>query len=453
MPKTCIIGAGVTGLSTAWQLKKSGEEILVLESHKEVGGAIQSINNTGYLVEEGPNSIQLKSRQIEEFLNSIPGLREQMIDAESDAKNRFIVRNNRPCPVPRGPIELLSTPLWSKLGCLHVLAELFKVKRSDENEESVADFSRRRLGHEFYDYAINPLIGGIYAGNPEELSIRYAFPRLYALENEYGGLIRGMIAKLISRRKESAYKCSKRIISFKDGLSTLPKLIAQALGDSIHLGIKINSIESIKNKWIIKWDNQYEQFDRLIVTVPAHALGKLPFNNDLKNKFSQFCGIDHPPLSVLTVGFKREHIKHPLDGFGLLVPESEKRNILGVLFPSSIFKGRAPKGEVLLTVFFGGERNPDYATENTEKALATAMPEINSILGVIGPPTFVHLKYWKKAIPQYKIGYGRYFEALNLIEEKYTGIHILGNYRNGISLDDCLSSSIKFGTKIYNEII
>ena len=448
MPKTCIIGAGVTGLSTAWQLKKSGEDIVVIESHKEVGGAVQSIYDTGYLVEEGPNSIQLKSRQMEVFLNSIPGLREQIIDAQSDAKNRFIVRNKRPYPVPRGPLELLSTPLWSKLGCLRVLAELFKVKRSDKNEESVADFSRRRLGHEFYDYAINPLIGGIYAGNPEALSIRYAFPRLYALENEHGGLIRGSIAKLIGTPKGSANKYSKRIISFKDGLSTLPKLIAKALGDSIYLGSKINSIESIKNKWSIKWDNQSELFDRIIVTVPAHALSKLPFKNNLKNKFFQFCGIDHPPLSVLTLGFKREHINHPLDGFGLLVPESEKRTILGVLFPSSIFKGRAPKGEVLLTVFIGGERNPEYATANTEKALATAIPEINSLLGVIGPPTFVHLKHWEKAIPQYKIGYGRYLKALNLIEENYPGIHILGNYRNGISLDDCLSSSMYFGTKI-----
>ena len=449
MPKTCIIGAGVTGLSTAWQLKKNGEEIVVLESHKEVGGAVQSIYNNGYLVEEGPNSIQLKSRQIEVFLNSIPGLREQIIDAQPDAKNRFIVRNKQPCPVPRGPLELLCNPLWSKLGCLHVLTELFKVKKSDNNEESVADFSRRRLGHEFYNYAINPLVGGIYAGNPEELSIRYAFPKLYALENEHGGLIRGMIAKLIGTRKDSANKYTKRIISFKNGLSTLPKLIAKALGDSIYLKSKINLIKSINDQWIVKWDNQCELFDRVIVTVPAHALGRLPFENNLKNEFSQFCGIDHPPLSVLTLGFKREHINHALDGFGLLVPESERRSILGVLFPSSIFKGRAPQGEVLLTVFIGGERNPKYATSNTDKALATAIPEIKSLLGVIGRPTFVHLKHWEKAIPQYKIGYGRYIEALNLIEENYPGIYLLGNYRNGISLDDCLSSSINFGTKIY----
>jgi len=442
MPKTCIIGAGITGLATAWSLQLKGHACTVLEASDRVGGAIRSIRQDGFLVEEGPNSIQLNSPEIEAFFDSIPGLNEQIIAAKPAANKRYIVRKGKPQPVPMGPRSAITTPLWSLAGKLRVLKEPFIPAIAADTEESVADFVRRRLGDELYRYAINPLVGGIYAGDPEKLSLRYGFPKLYALEQEHGGLIRGALAKMKAAKQATGPKPRKRIISFKDGLEALPRTLAQALGRAIRTGVRIESIHRENGRWLVTWNGESEAFDALIVTVPAHALAALPFEPSLRNALNPLQAIDYPPVSVLSLGFKREQVRHPLDGFGALVPECEGRHILGVLFPSSVFEDRAPPGEVLLTVFIGGERNPEYATDHTEALMGSVQPEIESLLGASGYPTFVHHKHWPKAIPQYKLGYGKILAAIEQIEAKHPDLTLAGNYRTGISLTYCLEAAI-----------
>lgn len=441
MPKVCIIGAGITGLATAWQLKQAGHDCTVLESSVRVGGAIHSIRKDGFLAEEGPNSIQLGSLEIEAFLKSVPGLPPQIIEAEPAANKRFIVRYGKALAVPMGPLSALTSPLWSFAGKLRVLKEPFVATIAADTEESVADFVRRRLGSELYQYAINPLVGGIYAGDPEKLSLRYGFPKLYALEQDHGGLIRGAIAKMRAAKNASGPKFRKRIISFKDGLDTLPRMLAQALGDCVQTGAQLQSITK-GNGWTVAWNETADEFDQVIVTTPAHGLTKLPFSDALRGELERFKQIDYPPVSVLSLGYKREQVAHALDGFGALVPECEQRKILGVLFPSSFFKGRATEGEVLLTVFIGGERNPEIATRDTDALMKRVQPELESLLGVTGQPKFVHHKHWAKAIPQYKVGYGETLDAIRAIEQRNPGLQFAGNYRSGISLTYCLEAAL-----------
>lgn len=446
MAKICIIGAGITGLATAWQLKQTGHEVTVLEAADSVGGAMRSVQRDGYLAEEGPNSIQLGSAEIEAFFNSIPDLSEQIIEAEPAANKRYIVRGGKAHAVPMNPLQAITTPLWSFAAKLRVLKEPFIKARQDESEESVADFVRRRLGPELYDYAINPLVGGIYAGDPEKLSLRYGFPKLYALEQAHGGLIRGAIAKLKAAKQATGPKVRKRIISFKDGIDSLPRTIAQNLGDDVHCAVSIHSIQQDGSQWELAWNNApAESFDQLIVTTPAHKLQSLPFADEVKSAFEPLQGIDYPPVSVLSLGFNKSDIAHPLDGFGALVPECEQRTILGALFPSSVFTGRAPEGEALLTVFIGGERQPEYATADTEQVLKTVLPELKELLGVSGQPTFVHHKHWSQAIPQYKLGYGATLETIDQIETQHPGLKLAGNYRTGISLTYCLEAALMQG--------
>lgn len=444
MPKTCVIGAGISGLATAWQLQQKGESCVVLEAQAEVGGAIRSRREAGFLVEEGPHSIQLNSKEIEAFLDSIPGLSDQIIDADPAANKRYILRNGTLHAVPMQPLDLLRTSLWSLRGRLRGLMEPFIPKKKDGSEESVADCVRRRLGNELYDYAMNPLVGGIYAGNPEVLSLRYAFPKLYELEQEHGGFIRGALSQMKAARKRNHAPYRKRIISFKEGLGALPNGIKRALGDSVQTNVCIESLRSSDGKWDVTWKGQSERFDRLIVTTPAYALSELPFERQLQEALRTLPDIDYPPVSVLSLGFKRAQIEHPLDGFGLLVPESERRSILGILFPSSVFKGRAPQESTLLSVFVGGERNPEYATADTEKLLGDVLPEINALLGVSGTPHYVHHKHWPKAIPQYKLGYAQTLETLQRIEDNHLGLHLVGTYRNGISVTDCLTGALSY---------
>lgn len=443
MSKTCIIGSGITALARAWRLKQQGQDCVVLESSDKVGGAIQSFRDGSYLAEEGPNSIQVNSAEVDTFLKSVPGLAERELKASVEANKRYIVRGGKPHAVPMGPLSAITTPLWSFAGKLRVLKEPFISPIEPETEESAADFVRRRLGNELYEYAINPLIGGIYAGNPEALSLRYAFPKLYALEQNHGGMIRGAIAKMRAAKKSDTPKFDKRIISFKDGLHELPKILAEALGDSIHTGISLQSIQQQDSKWAIEWNSHTHLFDEVVLTSPSHTLSKLPFSKSIQDSFKPLEQIDYPPVSVLSLSYKRSDIEHPLDGFGALVPECEGHSILGVLFPSSIFEGRAPEDEVLLTVFIGGERQPELAVADTEQVKKTAIAEVTQLLGISGQPTFCHHKHWPLAIPQYKLGYGEILKQIDSIESTYPGLQLRGNYRDGISLSYCIEAALK----------
>ncbi len=440
--KICIIGSGITALARAWQLKQRGFDCEVLECSQHIGGAIQSFRSGPYLAEEGPNSIQVNSHQVDAFLRSVPGLEARTLVADDTAKKRFILRNGQAVAVPMGPLSALTTPLWSFAGKLRVLKEPFVKSLPPDIEESAADFVRRRLGDELYRYAINPLIGGIYAGDPEQLSLRYGFPKLYALEQNHGGMIRGALAKMRAARQNDAPPINKRIISFKDGLAELPQLLAQAIGKAVHTGVSIKSIRRTQDGWQLDWNGHSHAYDELILTTPAHALPKLPLEPALQSALQALQTIDYPPVSVLSLAFKRAQIAHPLDGFGVLVPECEGRKILGALFPSSLFSERAPEDEALLTVFIGGERQPELAVPDTQALLAQVLPELQAILGVSGDPSFVHHKHWPRAIPQYKLGYGQTLEQMDRIEADHPGLKLAGNYRNGISLSYCIEAAL-----------
>lgn len=443
MKRIAIIGSGITALARAWQLTRDGADCRVFECSGHIGGAIQSHREGDYLAEEGPNSIQVNSVAVDRFLRSIPGLEDRVVEAAPAAQKRYIVRNGRLHAVPMGPWQAITTPLWSIPGRLRVLKEPFIPAIASDTEESAADFVRRRLGSELYDYAINPLIGGIYAGNPDELSLRYAFPKLYALEQEHGSLIRGSIAKMRAARKNPPpADFRKRIVSFQNGLAELPEHLVRALGDRICTSASIEAIHPNGSEWSVRVNGVASLFDELILTLPAHALGKLPVSPDLRARLRPLEAIDYPPVSVLSLAFKRHEVAHPLDGFGALVPECEQRTILGVLFPSSVFKGRAPGGEVLLTCFVGGKRQPELATDDTGQLTTRVLAELKALLGVSGQPTFVHHRHWPRAIPQYTIGYGDRLAHIQAVEAEFPGLTLAGNYRTGISLSYCMEAGI-----------
>ncbi len=442
MIKTCIIGSGLTALARAWQLKQRGQDCDILEISDQFGGSIQSHRLGDYLAEEGPNSIQINSAEVENFLKSIPGFGDRVVVASDDSKKRFILRNGKPHAVPTGLLSAITTPLWSFSGKLRALKEPFIAPICPEEEESVADFARRRLGHEIYRYGINPLIGGIYAGEPERLSLRYAFPKLYALEQKYGGILRGSFAIMRAGQKSNVARAEKQIISFKNGLAELPQLLVAALGEAVHSNVSISSIQQIGVGWRVDWNGRTNIYDEVLLTTPAHALDKLPLDESLQKALQPLLAIDYSPVSVLTVAFKRSDVAHPLDGFGVLVPEYEGRKILGVLFPASLFASRAPAGEVLLTVFVGGERQAGLAVPDTDTLLATVLPELNELFGTTGEPTFSHHRHWPRAIPQYNLGYGKMLAQMDAIEKKFVGLKLAGNYRDGISLSYCIEAAV-----------
>ncbi|MEC7609690.1 MAG: protoporphyrinogen oxidase, partial [Verrucomicrobiota bacterium] len=245
-----------------------------------------------------------------------------------------------------------------------------------------------------------------------------------------------------AERKRRAPKVEKQIISFKNGLAELPQLLVAALGESVYANVSISSIQKIGSCWRVDWNGKTNIYDEVLLTTPTHALDKLPFDESLQKALQPLLAIDYSPVSVLTVAFKQSNITKTLNGFGMLVPECEGRKILGVLFPASLFAGRAPAGEVLLTVFVGGERQANLAVPDKDTLLKTVLPELNELFGTTGEPTFSYHKHWPRAIPQYNLGYGKLLAQMEAIEKKFVGLKLAGNYRDGISLTNCIEAAV-----------
>lgn len=445
MADTLIIGAGISGLTAAWGLQQAGQTVQLLECSGRVGGAIQSECVDGFLIESGPNTLMVGKHETWQALQRM-GLEECMLEPGAAGKKRYIVRHGRPVAAPMTPREGLASPLFSIGGKFRVLGDLAVRRPRGLMEESVAAFVRRRVGSEFLDYAINPFVGGVFAGDPERLSLQHAFPKMAALEAQHGSLIAGALAKMrekkdARKRGEPAFK--PRMISFEGGMQTLPATLAGHLGESLTLNCRIEGIRQQAGRWEVRWACGEACADRLVLAVPAHALAQLPLPESLRSQLELLADIPHPPVTTLYLGYKRSQIGHPLDGFGALVPQKEQRKLLGVLFSSSLFPGRAPAEHAGLTVFLGGTRQPELASLSEAQQVAIAADELSALLNVQGPPVLVRRTFWPRAIPQYIVGYDRFLKAIEQAEGAHPGLHLLGNYRGGISVSQCLENALK----------
>lgn len=438
-----IIGAGISGLTLGWSLTRMGRAVRILESQSQPGGAIRSVREGEWLAECGPGSILVSSGHITDLIHDT-GLDEKVVKALPEAKKRYVVKENRPVPVPASLWQAVKTPLLSARAKLSALGEPF-IGKTKEEDESLADFVRRRLGQEFLDQFINPLVGGIYAGDPEKLSVRYGFPRLQALEDQHGSIFKGQLRGLTkdpARREIPRNKAE--ILSFKDGLQQLAGQLAHHLGEQISYNTQVEAISNKNNRFTVTADRDGQQqeltADKLILTNPLHKLKDI--QTDFPPKLWQrIQGISYAPVTVINLGYKQADIGHPLDGFGILVPQKESYRILGVQFNSSVFPGRAPEGGAMLTVFLGGMRYPGLVDKPEAEQLEIAKSDLRNLLEISGEPEFENITVWPKAIPQYEVGYQTYLETFRELEESRSGLHFAGNYRGGISVGDCITNS------------
>ncbi len=448
MKRVAIIGAGITGLTTAWSAKQAGAEVRVLESAAEVGGAMRTVREAGFQIELGPNTLQVTSAGVLSFLEKL-GLKP--LESSAEARNRYIVRGGRPVAAPLSPLGFIASPLFSARAKLRLFAEPFiRAPKATEDDESLASFVRRRLGEEFLTRAINAFVAGVYAGSPEQLSVRHGFPRLYALERDHGSLIRGAIAK--KREWKGTDRIKARLVSFANGLHELPLALAASLGSAVETSAVVRSVGRTEQGWSLSWSarggERTEVFDAVVLAVPAYALSGLPLPRPLLAQLQPLGAIPHPPISVLALGFDRAQVAHPLDGFGALVPEIERLSILGTLFSSSLYGHRAPDGKVCLTTFIGGTRQPELAGLETGRLVEVALGDLRRLLGVQGAPCFIRHILWPRSIPQYTCGYGRYLTCLEDAERQWPGLHVAGNFRGGISAVQCLQNGLALGERL-----
>lgn len=427
--RVAIIGGGISGLTTAYLLKRKGFHATVFEAADRIGGNVQTVSRDGYTFEEGPNSL-LKSPSLVDLVKLLK-LDDQVLASDKAAKKRYVLFGGKLQAM--GPRAFINGYFSLKaIGAL--IREPFVRSKSPEGE-SVANFISRRIGPELVEKALDPFVSGIYAGDPNDLSMRAAFPKLFEMERDHGSLI----VAAFRRKAEKADADFPRTFSFHGGLKTLISALADKIGDDIKLSSPVSDIEHAGERYLINGEN----FDAVVISTPAYVASKLIESRD--RDLADLLGkVNYPQLAVVVLGYRSESIAAKLDGFGFLIASSEKRSILGTVFHSVVFPERSPDGHRLLVTFVGGVRSGDSLDAKTDEELKEIVhSELSEILGVSDEPNLVHIKRWKNAIPQYRVGYEAVTDACGGFENRNPGIYFCSNFYRGISMGDCVKNAFE----------
>jgi len=461
MKKIAIIGAGISGLSTAYAIERlAGEvgldvEVTVFEREERTGGKIWSIKEEGYLCEWGPNGF-LDSKPMTLELCDHLGIQGRLERSNDNARKRFIYSGGILNRLPENGPMFLQSKLISWPGKIRLAQEFFKPKRTDGVDETLADFARRRLGAEALDKLIGPMVSGIFAGNPETMSLKSCFPRIHELEQVYGGLLKAMVK--MAKQKRAEVKAGKQVASaagpagvltsFVDGIQELTDGTVKALKGNVLTGQTVTGLKAIDGGWELRLaDGSNYDAEVVVSAAPAHVLKELTWSLD--GELSELLnGIPYAAMNVICFGYEKSKVERDLDGFGYLIPKKEGCEILGTLWDSSIFPGRAPEGHVMLRSMMGGATNPEAVELSDAEIKARTMAELKKIMGISVEPDFVRIFRHQRAIPQYVVGHADRLAAIDERLKSHAGLILTGNAFSGIGLNDCVNAANKAGAQV-----
>lgn len=453
MKSLIVIGGGISGLSTAWLLQSRAQQnginigLTLLEQETQPGGKIKSVRENGFLCEWGPNGF-LDSKPQTLDLCAALGISDQLHRSNDNARKRFIFTGGELHRLPENGPSFLKSRLLSWPGKLRLLGEPFAAAPPG-NDETLADFGRRRLGSEALQKLIAPMASGIFAGDPETMSLVSCFPRIAELEREYGGLFRAMLA--LAKKKKQERKAGKvvssaagpggTLTSFKPGIQFLTDTMAAQLGERVKTGVTVAAITRSGQQWQVQTtDGATLVADLVISAAPAYAAANMLASVDstLVDTLRQ---IPYSTLSVICCGFETVGLGHPLDGFGYLIPKEEGRTALGTLWDSSMFDERAPAGRALLRSMAGGACRPELIELSDEELLQRIRNDLQAAMGITAAPCFSRIIRHQQAIPQYTTGHGTRLEALEARLTSLPGLLLTGNAYKGVGLNDCVAAS------------
>ena len=447
-----IIGAGLTGLATAYALRASGLRVALVEKEARLGGVIHTEQEAGFTFEQGPNTGLISTPEVAKLLAHFPQLTQI---ASAKAKRRLILKTKqgtqRFFPLPYSLASAISTPLFTLRDKLRLLGEPLR-KRGSHPEETIASLVKRRMGRSFLDYAIDPFIGGIYAGDPDKLVTKYALPKLYLLEQEHGSFIRGAIAKARAPKDTDAQSVTKEIFSTRGGLSSLIHTLAQDLTqDQLYLSahqakITPQQTEGFQINFIQHGIKQELFTHQVVTTVPAPALPSLlPFLS-VREDLAPILSLRYAPIVQVVWGVDQEIPQ--FHAFGGLIPSHEDPYVLGILHPSACFPDRAPEGSSLLSIFLGGMRSPELIDWSDEDILSLVRERLQRILGLSVAPTIHRIYRHRHAIPQYEASSGARFARIKELEEAIPGLHLGGAISEGIGIPDRIKQAYRLARTI-----
>lgn len=446
-----IIGAGITGLTTAFYAQKNGKNVLVVERDNAVGGQMRSHRVGNYIFEAGPSTGVVSHPEVAELFEALKGDVEMDVALPS-SKCRLIWKGDSFHPLPSGLKSAVTTPLFTLKDKIRILGEPWRKPGTDPNEK-VGDMTRRRLGKSFLDYAVDPFLSGVYAGDPMILPTRTALPKLYNLEHQYGSFIRGTIAKAKLPKTDRDRKATKQLFSARGGFGQLTTALARRIGyENIALSATGAKVEPASDgRFCVSYTdaegNPQQVFaPRVVTTCGAYALpALLPFVE--KAEMDHISNLVYAPVIQIGVGISNVE-NHHYKAFGALMPSKEKKDVLGILFPSACFSGRAPQAGETLAFFIGGVRHPEMLEWTDDQFVHLVDQSIHSLLKYPASVTIDQMRIFRHrhAIPQYQETSDQRYATIETLQRRYPGLVIAGNLRDGIGMGD----RIRQGTLIGN---
>jgi protoporphyrinogen/coproporphyrinogen III oxidase len=446
-----IVGGGVSGLVCAYALRKAGFDAQLTEASARTGGLIRSERRDGYLLEMGPQSFS-GTPPLRELCNEL-GIQSELMQAPPSAP-RYVLVDRALQPVPLTPPAFLMSSLLSGATKRAIAADVFGNSQPPAQDESVADFVRRKFSAELLEKLAGPFISGIYAGDPERLSVRSAFPQLHEAEKTAGSVIRGM-KRMAKSGKE---KQTATLLSFREGVQTLITALSEKLGTALHINTEVLAVrrEVATGRFTvqIRQAGQSETFttDHLLLATPTDVAAKLA--QSINPGFESLLGaIEYAPVGVVSLGYERSDVGHSLNGFGFLVPRSAGLRVLGTVWNSSLFRGRAPEGKVLLTSFVGGATDPSVVDVLEANLVSLVQSELASLLTIRQQPVFSNVTIYPRALPQYNLGHSERLAAVAQLHQDVPNLWFVGNYLRGPSIGACVEHSLAVAEEVRSQLL
>jgi len=448
-----IVGGGISGLACACRLQKFGRSVTLIESSSQAGGLLGSTQQDGFLFESGPQSFQGTETML--ALVRELGIENELCRADSKAP-RYILRHGKLIEVPTSPHALLSSSLLGVKSRLRLASEIFRSSEPPSQEESIADFVRRKFGHEILEYLVTPFVSGVYAGDPEKLSLSAAFPTLEEWEREYGSVLRGAMK---SRPAEGKRSGPPPLCSFRRGIQTLPQAMAEQLGTGARMNTRAMTVEKIREDASAAYRVRVDSPSgtegltarAVVVATPAFTAAHLveSISAELAKTLS---GVAYAPVAVVTQGYFDKQLSDVPRGFGVLIPRTEKQRTLGIVWNSSLFSGRAPEGQTNITSFLGGATDTEVMEKNDADLAAIVTREAANILGITGPPISTGIWRHPKALPQYNLGHHHIVRSIRECEQAIPGLFFAGNYLEGPAIGKCIEQGRRAAEAVHRSL-
>ena len=441
-----VVGGGISGLVCTFALRKAGIDAQLFEASSLPGGVINSVTRDGFLLELGPQSFS-GTAQLHQLCEDL-GISDQVVQAPSHAP-RYVLIDGELRPVPLSPRAFFMSSLINGSTKWALVRDILGKSTPPDGDESVASFVRRKFSAQLLDRLVGPFVSGIYAGDPERLSVRSAFPQLYEAERVAGSVLRGML-RLAKTRKGPRQRPTLQ--AFREGNQTLASAISRKLGTALFAQTRVTEIvkrsdSSFEVQLDVNGRRETLSAQSLVMTTPTDVTGKLLVQLD--SQFESLLGsLEYAPVAVVSLGYRKNDVAHSLDGFGFLVPRSAGLRVLGSVWNSSLFPRRAPDGQVLLTSFVGGATDPAATKLNAEVLADLVHREISPLLFIKSDPVFSHVTTWPRALPQYNLGHGDRLAAVAKVCSRFPGLWLSGNYLRGPAIGSCVDQALAVAEEV-----